>query len=264
VQTSQRLSELDLERLGNESDVSRSLRARLQLLQGDVEEAGRWADTFTAPLPDRPMLWIEIPHLTRARILIARNRDADAATALEALEDLHGLAERTHNTRVKIESLALQALALDTLGRPEDGLDALNQTLDLCRPGDFIRVFVDLGPHMKAMLRRLAGHDFAPETIQRILAAFPGSGTPGYSHEAGSTRSLVPGEGSLLEPLTPRELEILALLRKNLSDKQIARKLFLSPETVKRHAANIYGKLGVHRRSDAVAAAEARGILSPH
>jgi LuxR family maltose regulon positive regulatory protein len=261
---SRRLSELDLERLGDETDASRALRARLQLVQGDVEEAGRWADAFTSPLPERPMMWIENPHLTRARILIARNRDADAATALEVLDALYDLAERTHNTPIKIESLALQALALDAMRRPEDGLDALRQALDLCHPGDFVRVFVDLGPHMMAMLRRLATNGFAIETIRRILAAFPrpSSGALGNGHLAGVARSFADVNASLVELLTPRELEILELLHRDLSDKEIASTLFLSPLTVKRHKANIFGKLGVHRRADAVARAEMLGILA--
>jgi LuxR family maltose regulon positive regulatory protein len=228
-------------------------------MEGDVEEAGRWADTFTSPLPERPLTWIETPHMTRARILIARNRDADVATALEILEDLLSLAERTHITRITIESLALRALALDIMGLSEDGLDALRQALDLCRPGDFVRVFVDLGPHMLAMLRWLATHGYATETVRRILAAFPRTG-PDASRDAHGTA--VKG-ASLVELLTPRELEILELLRRNRSDKEIARELFLSPLTVKRHKANIFGKLGVHRRADAVAQAEMLGIPSP-
>jgi LuxR family maltose regulon positive regulatory protein len=261
-----RLSELDLERLGDETDASRALRARLQLMEGNVEEAGRWADTFTLALPERPMLWIENPHLTQARILIARNRDADAAAALEIIEGLLSLAERTHSTPVKIESLALQALALDAIGHPEDGLSALRQAVNLCHPGDFVRVFVDLGPHMMAMLRRLATDGFAIETIRRILAAFPrpGSGALGNGHLAGVARSSADVNASLVESLTPRELEILELLGRNRSDKEIARELFLSPLTVKRHKANIFGKLGVHRRADAVARAEMLGILATH
>jgi LuxR family maltose regulon positive regulatory protein len=58
-------------------------------------------------------------------------------------------------------------------------------------------------------------------------------------------------------------LEILALLRERLSNKEIARMLCLSPMTVKRHIANLYGKLGVNKRWDAVIEAEALGILPP-
>ena len=125
LQLSRQLSESDIERFGDENDVSRSLRARLQLLEGDLEKAGRWADTFTQPLPDRPLLWIEKPHLTRARILIARNRDDDTTIALGVLDAVLDLARRTHSTPAMIEALTLRALALDAMSRQDEGLDAL-------------------------------------------------------------------------------------------------------------------------------------------
>ena len=67
----------------------------------------------------------------------------------------------------------------------------------------------------------------------------------------------------LVEPLTDRELEVLALLRERLSNKEIAHRLCLSPMTVKRYTVNLYGKLGVNKRWDAVVKAEALGILPP-
>jgi LuxR family maltose regulon positive regulatory protein len=237
----------------------------LQLRQGDVEEAGRWADTFTTPVPDRPMLWMETPHLTRASILIIRNRDSDLATALEILDAVYAVAERTHSKVHRMRVLALQALALDAMRTSEDGLNALQQAIELARPGGFIRVFVDLGPQMQAMLRRLSERGQAGETLRCILAAFPGSdadlkrGGP----DIGAVRPMDDGNRPLVEPLTARECEILELLHRRLSDKEIARALYLSPATVKRHTANIYGKLGVHRRSDAVAQAISWGILPP-
>ena len=68
----------------------------------------------------------------------------------------------------------------------------------------------------------------------------------------------------LVEPLTRRELEVLALLREHLSNREIADRLYLSEATVKRHTSNIYGKLGVNKRWAAVAKAETLKLLSPH
>jgi LuxR family maltose regulon positive regulatory protein len=135
----------------------------------------------------------------------------------------------------------------------------------LARPGGFVRVFVELGPPMKAMLEQLSVQGFAAEIISRVLRAFPDadSGPTSVAPAASVERSPGRGNGSLVEPLTARELEILTLLQKRLSDKEIARALFLSTTTVQRHAATIYGKLGVHRRADAVAEAEALGLLPP-
>ena len=71
------ISQFDLEQRGSEDNRTRSLRARLMLLQGDLEGAGHWVDTFTDPPPDQPLLWLEEPQVTRARILLARGTDAD-------------------------------------------------------------------------------------------------------------------------------------------------------------------------------------------
>ena len=65
----------------------------------------------------------------------------------------------------------------------------------------------------------------------------------------------------MIEPLTRRELQVLELLAQRMTAQEIAQKLVLSDQTVKRHRANIYQKLGVHSRRDAIAAAVALGIL---
>jgi LuxR family maltose regulon positive regulatory protein len=111
---------------------------------------------------------------------------------------------------------------------------------------------------MQTLLLRLAGRGFAPETVRRILAAFPEPG--GKTGSAGESRARA-ANASLLEPLTARELEVLLLLRERLSNKEIAQMLGLSVMTVKRHTVNIYGKLGVDKRRDAVVEAESLKIL---
>ena len=142
---------------------------------------------------------------------------------------------------------------------------ALQQAVELALPGGFIRVFVDLGPRMQAMLPRLALQGFAAQSVRRILAAFPTSQqktVAGPPVSGAEFTSLVANAG-LVEPLTARELDVLALVRARLSDKEIAYKLGLSTATVKRHTANLYGKLGVNKRRDAAIKAEALGILPP-
>ena len=138
---------------------------------------------------------------------------------------------------------------------------ALQQAVGLARPGGIIRAFVDLGPPMQTMLLGLAGQGFAAETVRRILAAFPEPRKKTETGHAGS--GIHAANARLIEPLTDRELEVLALLRERLSNKEIAHKLSLSPMTVKRHLVNLYGKLGVNKRWDAVIKAEALEILPP-
>ena len=135
----------------------------------------------------------------------------------------------------------------------------LKQAVDLARPGGFIRFFVDLGKPMQEMLRRIARQDHSAEMIRRILSAFP-------EHDknlVSSTPNLSPGISLLVEPLTPRELEVLTLLRGPLSIKEIAGKLHISHATAKGHTIHIYAKLGVNRRWEAVTRADELNILPP-
>ena len=201
--------------------------------------------------------------MTRAHVLVARGAEADRRPALQILDTLAEIAERTHNTRYMIEVLALRALALDAQRETSQADAVLKQALDLARLGGFIRVFVDLGKPMQALLRRLAGQGHSAEMIRRILAAFPenGKNRVGRESPARPTRPPSPGVSTLAEPLTPREVEVLTLLRQPLSIKVIALKLNISYPTVKRHTANIYGKLGVNQRWDAVARATELEIL---
>ena len=124
-----------MEQSGREGNQTRSLRARLMLMQGDLEGAGNWVDTFSGQPPDQPLLWLEEPQVTRVRILLARGTGADLGLAMQILEILDEIAERTHNTRYKIEILALRALALDAQGETSQADASLKQALDLARLG---------------------------------------------------------------------------------------------------------------------------------
>ena len=127
------------------------------------------------------------------------------------------------------------------------------QAVALAEPGGVIRVFVDLGPRMAALLHQLAAQRVGPaDFIATLLAAFPAARDP-----APALR-----QPSLIEPLSERELEVLALLAQRLTNKEIARVLSISPMTVKRHSSNIYQKLAVGGRREAVAKAAALGLVS--
>ena len=167
------ISKYDLEYRGREDERTRSLRARLLLMQGDLEGAGQWVDSFTDPPPDQPLFWLEEPQVTRTRILLARGGEINLRLALQILDALEEIVDSTYNTRCKIEILVLRALALDAQGETTTASNVLKQAIDLAQPGGFTRVFIDLGEPVQAMLRRLEKQDLAAETVSRILAAFP-------------------------------------------------------------------------------------------
>jgi LuxR family maltose regulon positive regulatory protein len=156
----------------------------------------------------------------------------------------------------------LDAVAQRAVGETSQADAVLQQAVDLARLGGFIRVFVDLGVPMQAMLRRLASQGQSVATINRILAAFPGDDKKGVGSNSLARQPSL-DISTAAEPLTRRELEVLALLRGPSSIKEIAQILNISHGTAKGHTINLYAKLGVNRRWDAIAKAEELNILPP-
>jgi LuxR family maltose regulon positive regulatory protein len=231
---------------------ARAFEAHLALMQGQEGEAARWAAQADRNIRSAPMPLFYAPNFTLIEVLLAQGTPASLQEAARLSARLHEVVQAIHNTRFLIEALALQALLHDAQRDRSAALDALRQAVALAEPGGLVRVFVDLGPKMAALLHALAAQQVAPGFIARLLDAFPA---------VRSTQS-APRQSGLIEPLTERELEVLALLAERLSNKEIANELCISPMTVKRHAVTIYQKLLVRSRREAVAKAVALGLLS--
>ncbi len=176
-----------------------------------------------------------------------------AQAAAEQLARLREFAEARHHTHVLIEVLAVQAVLFEAQGDHSAALESLARAIGLAQPGGFIRLFVDLGPTIQALLRELRDQGVAPYFVARILAAFA---EPQPIEPAATF-----GPPELIEPLTKRELEVLALLEQRLSNKEIAARLFITPSTAKLHTLHIYQKLQVNTRRAAVAKAQSLGLL---
>ena len=232
-------------------------------MQGDLGAASQWATTTGPHVPLTAMPYFYAPQMTLPKILLAQDTPASREQAAAELSRLHAFVTATHNTCFTIQVLALQALLYHAQGHEPNALAALGQAVTLAQPGGFVRVFVDLGPAMGDLLGKLAPDSAAPDYVREILRGFPrGAFRPTVS--AGPTTNRPDRSDRSdrsAEPLTRRELEVLALMAQRLSAREIAQELVLSEQTVKRHRANIYQKLGVHSRKEAVAAAVALGIL---
>jgi LuxR family maltose regulon positive regulatory protein len=187
-----------------------------------------------------------------ARAYLAQGK---AEEALAVLEPLLPPAKAAGALLRVIEVYMLQALAWQALGDPPAALAAIEQSLALAEPEGHVRVFRDEGAPMARLLYRAAEEGIWPAYAGRLLAAFPEPGTgPRPDH-------LSPTPSPLIEPLTRRERQILQFIAQGLSNKEIARELVISVGTVKVHNHNIYGKLGVSGRTQAIAQARALGLL---
>jgi LuxR family maltose regulon positive regulatory protein len=243
-------------------DLIESFQADLDLRQGRLAQAEQWVRAFVAPPPHGMQRYFNA-ELTSIKILIARNTPASLKSAAEQLDSMHKLVTQVHHRRLLIDVLGMKALLEDALGQELSAFKCLEEALELAGPREFIRPFLDLGPPMFDLIKRLAKLKPDLEYTGKILAAFSNEKAGNLRDVFDDPTSKQPSELSqtLIEPLTNREIEILSILAKRLSNDVIAQKLFISPETVKRHLYNIYQKLGVKNRQQAIAKAESTGML---
>jgi LuxR family maltose regulon positive regulatory protein len=208
-----------------------------------------------------PMMFFEDPPITKVRMLLAKGDEASVAHGQALLTQLLQHVQAIHSTRKTIQVLALQAWAYDLQDRETEALDVLERAIALARPGGFIRTFADLSP-LARLLHELRKGRKAYHTVDKKLATYllrvltvmnP------VPSQAVTTDGLLRHEG--LEPLTDRELQILRLLARDLTNKEIARELVVAPGTVKVHINNVYRKLSVNNRRAAVILAKAVGFL---
>ena len=243
---------------------TRSLRARLGLLQGDVESAARYLETTDLSNDEGTMLfWLDVPRITQCRVMAARQSEADLSEATEKLRKLLRFCLATHNTPQTIEILLLQAAVCQKQGQIGQAMTALEHAATLARPGGYIRPFVNHGANMADLLTRLLQCGKAANYIEQILGAFDAYEPVDSRDESFTRHEPHPWERNqaLENPLTNRELEVLSLLGQGLRNKEVADRLFVSLETVKKHAVNIYRKLDVRNRQQAVVKAYEQGIL---
>ena len=239
-------------------------RARLALAQGDIDTAVRWARAHRLTAGDEPSYPREREYLALVRVLLAQDRPD---RALGLLERLHAQAVTQGRTGSVIQVRTLQALALSADGDQAGAVAALAGALGLAAPEGYLRVFVDEGPPMAALLRQLlagrrqegpaAAGAAARDHLARLVDAFDQAGLP-VRPPVRRGGMVVAG---LVEPLTERELEVLRLLATGASNRAIAKELVVSLDTVKRHVSHLFSKLEVANRTQAVARARELGLL---
>jgi LuxR family maltose regulon positive regulatory protein len=230
-----------------------AMRARIWVTQGRLAEATGWARERGLAVDDELSYLREFEHVTLARILIARyRRDRDDASIYEAMRLLERLLEAAgEGGRIGsvIEILLLQALAHQAQGNLSLALTPLERALSLSEPEGYVRIFVDEGQPMAALLQEARQHGTVPNYASRLQAVFE------------KAEGRTPGTQLSSEPLSERELEVLELLGTEMNGPEIARTLVVSLSTLRTHTQNIYGKLGVNNRRAAVRRAEELHLL---
>jgi LuxR family maltose regulon positive regulatory protein len=233
-------------------------KAQVCLKQGRLIKAQDWARERGLSADDEISYLHEFEYITLARILVA---EGSAQQASELLERLRQAAEAQDRLGSVIEISIVQALAYQAQGNTPAALAALDRALTLAEPEGYVRSFVDEGEVMRLLIadfrlliekqgkregQKLIGY------MAKLLAAFPQT----------TSRSEIRNQKSeMLDPLSPRELEVLHLIEQGLSNQEIADRLFLAVSTVKGYTRTLFDKLQVQRRTEAVVRARELGWL---
>jgi LuxR family maltose regulon positive regulatory protein len=267
-------------------------QARLKESQGDLEEAFNWLEEAEAnyrrgPMPDvRPVsalktrIWIkqnklnealgwvkeqglspedelsflrEFDHITLARVLIAQYKNEPAnelfSSTIGLLERLLKEAETGGRIGSVIEIRIVRALLYEAQGDIPFAIESLEFALRLAEPEGYARIFVDEGTSMARLLSEADAQGIKPEYVSKLLVPF------------GKTERKISMDQLLVDPLSEREREILTLIATGLKNKEIAEQMVISLNTVLYHTKNIYNKLGVNKRTQAVLKAQELNLL---
>ncbi|HVN54781.1 MAG TPA: LuxR C-terminal-related transcriptional regulator [Anaerolineaceae bacterium] len=260
-----------------------AITAQLALKADNLAEAEQWwirggfPDlTERIPLESYPYHVYELLQLTRARFLLRKSQDSGDQVPLKIVSELLEMllidARRFQRVTAQIEILILLANVQDAR---QDKLaeDTLCQALALGEPEGYWQIYIDEGWHLSALVTRCQAAQSrtdrylpTPAFIQRLSAALPqpveGLLVLRQSSGQKSGPSTSRLEDGLPVRLTAREVEILKLIAEGMSNQEISARLYLAIHTVKRHVYNIFGKLEVGSRTEAVSRARHIGLLS--
>lgn len=219
--------------------------ASIRLRQGDLAFAQHWAATNNLSPDDSPQYLEMEQHLVYARLLLAESRLVEAQSWLARLESF---AQERGLFRALISIYILLALAAERAGDRTAACEYLARAVQRAAPQGYLRAFMDEDRQVMALLP--AVKHAAPAFVDELIAH---ARAPG-ARQRSATQPLA-------EPLSEREIEVLGLIAEGLNNSEIAQRLYIAVGTVKRHINNIYGKLDVTSRTQAVARARQLSLL---
>ncbi|MCB0228464.1 MAG: hypothetical protein KDH90_04925, partial [Anaerolineae bacterium] len=240
-------------------DELRAFQIEIALAQEDVDLARRLGMVIDFDM--NRVIWFYPLQLTPVKLLLAERNARDAKQALSLLEQIDQRLLAMNRRIYRIDVLALKALAYHAQDNWSAAREQLIAALDLAQAAGAIRYFVDLGQPMARLLQHLERERSALQPsitafVSKLLAAFPThvlvptpmTNVP-LAHQSPTPGATIP-VGT--EDLTQRECEVLEYLATDLTPSQIAEELCISLSTLRTHTRNIYGKLSVHNRMEAM------------
>jgi ATP/maltotriose-dependent transcriptional regulator MalT len=233
--------------------ISESFKIRMAMLFGDPIAA----PTADMQSVDSNQFWLEIPSLTHAEYLARRVLPSNCDGSLRFINAGLRRAKRHHNTFQVIQYLAVKSIALGRAGRADNALKLLKQALRMAEPQGLVRTFVDRGPVMRELLQTLAKRKLQDAYLRCVIEAFdakkkiPQKSSIGLQSAGDNVKATLAEDWATSLGLSTRQIDVLNLIGRRHSNKEIARHLHISTDTVKTHVLMIYRKLKVHKRVEA-------------
>jgi LuxR family maltose regulon positive regulatory protein len=222
-------------------------RAQIWLARGEAEAALNWASHFVGQMQEEFVARFPSVPIALAKVWLSQ-REPDKVLPL--LDHALQSAQAVGRLGNAIQILAVQAIVYHAQAKSEQAFATLEHALELAEPEGYVRVFADEGEPMARLLRRMLTRSSASEYVRRLLEAL------------GESIKIEPTVASkLIDPLSQRELEVLRLITDGATNREIANELVLTVNTVKRHISNIFGKLHVSNRAQAIAQARELNLL---
>ncbi len=239
-----------------------ALKARVWIKQSEFEKALDWARERKLKTEEDPSYLREFEQITFARILLSQYENDQSISSLHdatgLLEHLLKAADEGGRMGSVIEILILQALAHQMQEDIPAALTSLEHALKLAEPEGYMRIFLAEGASMAELIREAHTRGILPHYTRKLLSAFEAE-RKGIGEE--TLPSAAPASGSLIEPLSQRELDILRLFKTELSGPEIAQELVIALSTVRTHTKSMYNKLNVNSRRAAVKRAIELGLI---
>ncbi|GCE48784.1 LuxR family maltose regulon positive regulatory protein [Thermosporothrix hazakensis] len=234
------LSEVRAGNLHSFVTLTEAYQVRVYLRMEKLDAVAEWARTLPFSPDDALVYTHELTYLIQAEALLAISAYQQAE---ELLRRLLAIVEPAGHMRSAIQARTLLALLYQTRGQREEAIVTLARALQAAEPEGYKRVFVERGAKLIPLLQRVALQGVTPTYVQQLLSLFS---------------EVQRNEGSLL---SERELDVLRLIAAGKSNQEIAQAFVLTVSTVKSHLNNIYTKLGVHSRTQAIARAQELRLL---
>jgi LuxR family maltose regulon positive regulatory protein len=223
-----------------------AFEARLDLARGNLNAAVQWADKSGISTEDDPAFERSVEYFSYIRVLIAQKKEKDALVLLEKIQQRDQATGK--NGRV-LEALIWKARGCLGLGDRQRALEHLKEAFSISNTENYIYSYLDAGKELASVIQEM------PASVYRdkLLAAF--------IQQTNQTMPLISQDRDLTEDLNEREIDVLRGMAAGLSNQEIGENLYLSVNTIRWYASQIYMKLGVKSRSAAVARAVELGIL---